>query len=71
MEIWELGPKSPFWSLLTVLGVQYDQVGKFDVPISKTLVDGGYWVCQDPIWYGAIKMDIWPRRGPISGQSVF
>ena len=39
MEIWELGPMSPFWSLSTVLGSQYDQVGAFDVPISKMLVD--------------------------------
>ena len=69
MEIWELGPKSPFWSLSTVLGAQYDQVGVFDVPISKILVDGGYWVCLDPIWvvwdpYGAIKRNILGQTGP-------
>ena len=38
----------------------------FDVPISKMLVDGGYWVCRDPIWvvwdpYGAKTRDIWAK----------
>ena len=32
MEIWESGPKNPFWSLSTVLVAQYDQVGAIDVP---------------------------------------
>ena len=44
------GPKSPFWALSTVLGAQYDQVGAFDIPISKMLVTEGYLVFRDPIW---------------------
>ena len=68
MGIWELWPKNPFWSLSTVIGAQYDQVGAFDIPIIQMLVVGDYWVCRDPIWvvwdpYGAIKKEILGQNG--------
>ena len=76
MMVWDLmWSKSPFWALLPVIDYQYVQV---DAPISKMLVDGGYWACRDPIWvvwdlyaidYGTKTGNLGPKRfllGPLA-----
>ena len=63
MGIHELGPKSPFWAILTVIRASGSVSG-------SNHQNGGYWACWDPIgivWdpFGTKKEHFGPKRAQL------